>query len=266
MGQATFSGNSSYKIDVNASLRSQSGLTSTIYWRVHVIKTNSYGNSAWGNTGSSGWADSNRAGAKDLWNNGNMQFNFINGSNNGTFLIAEGTFNVTHRSNGTAEYFVNAGLNFVNLGSASAGTGTRSLPRIQTSTVPPAPDSLGVDTIEQTSMRYRFSSNGDGGSDILQWQIGYGTSPTATQSLISSNGTSTITGLQPGTTYYFWARGRNANGWSPWSTRSSGRTIAGARVRVAGVWKEAIPYVKVNGVWKVALPHVRVNGVWKKSV
>jgi len=82
---------------------------------------------------------------------------------------------------------------------------------------------------------------------------------------VSSNGTSVIGALQPGTTYYFWARGRNAKGWGPWSARSTGRTIAGARVKQNGVWKDAIPYVKVNGVWKLARPYSKVNGTWKKS-
>ena len=266
MARATFSGNSHYQIDVDAALVSQSGNVSKIYWRILVIKTNYFGNSAWGNTGSHGWADSSKAGGNDLWSNGNMQFNFQNGSNNGTFTMAEGTFFVTHNADGTGTYTVNGGLTLNALGSASAGTGKRTLPRIGGSSVPAAPTSLGVDTIEQTSVRYRFSGNSSGGSPILEWQVGYGTNPSSVQYSISSNGTSVIGALAPATTYYFWARGRNAAGWGPWSARTTGRTIAGARVRSGGVWKEAIPYVKVNGVWKVARPHVRVAGTWKKSV
>lgn len=131
--------------------------------------------------------------------------------------------------------------------------------------VPPAPKPLGVDSPTMTTLRYRFQSNGTGGSAILQWQIGYSTNASGVQKTVTSTGTSTIGGLTPGTTYYFWSRGRNASGWGAWSGRSSGRTIAGARVKLNGVWKEAVPYVKVNGVWKIAQPHVKVNGVWKKT-
>jgi hypothetical protein len=41
------------------------------------------------------------------------------------------------------------------------------------------------------------------------------------------------------------------------------KTAAGARVKVSGVWKEAVPYVKQGGVWKVAAPFVKDLGVWK---
>lgn len=130
---------------------------------------------------------------------------------------------------------------------------------------PPAPTPIGVDTITQTSIRYQFSGNGDGGSAILEWQIGYGTDPNTVQSTKTSSGTTVVTPLLPGKTYYFWSRGRNSLGWGPWSVRTTGRTVAGARIKVAGVWKEAIPYIKVAGVWKLAQPYIRVAGLWKKT-
>lgn len=36
-----------------------------------------------------------------------------------------------------------------------------------------------------------------------------------------------------------------------------------ARIKINGIWKQAIPWVKVNGVWKQAIPFVKVNGTWK---
>lgn len=263
MAQATFSGIASYKLDVDAALVSQSGTTSKIYWRLLVIKTNNHGHTAWGNTGSNGTVDTS---VGRLWSNGNISYNFQNGSTNGTFMLAEGHFDVQHRSDGNAEYFVNAALNLVNIGSASAGTGWRSLPRIQTSTVPPAPTPRGFSNITQTSIRYSFSDNGNGGSGIQAWQIGYGTNPNNHQFEAASGGITDIGNLTPGTTWYFWSRGRNANGWGPWSPRSQARTIAGARVKHGGVWREAIPYVKVNGVWRLAQPYVKTNGSWRKSI
>ena len=38
------------------------------------------------------------------------------------------------------------------------------------------------------------------------------------------------------------------------------------KVRVNGVWKDAIPYIRVNGTWKEAVPYIRVNGTWKEGI
>lgn len=263
MGAAYF-GNSAYRIDVDASLHSQNltARTSTIYWRILVIKDGSTGHMATTNMGNSGWADSNVGGNPDLWSNGNMAYDFRNGSMTGTFTIASGTFTVGHDAAGNASYFVNGSLTLYALGTASAGTGTRSLPSL--AKVPAAPTPLSLDWIEMTTMRYRFQGNSNGGAPIIEWQIGFGTHPSTVQHTMSSGGTSVVSGLAPGTTYYFWSRGRNAVGWGPWSARSSATTRAGAYVRVAGVWKPAVPYVRVAGVWKYANPWVNLAGVWKQ--
>jgi hypothetical protein len=265
MGIATFSANANYYIDVDAALvsQNQAGNYSTIYWRVDVVKTYGYGFQATTNTGNSGWANSS---VGSLWGDNNLAYNFANGQMSGRWTIASGTFNVAHRSDGNAEYWVSGGLTLVNLGTASAGTGTRSLPRIQTSTVPPAPTGLGVDSATQTSLHYWFVNNGDGGAPILEWQIGWDPVGNYATSFMDSGGSSVITGLLPGQTYYIWSRGRNANGWGPWSNRLSARTIAGARINSGGTWHEAIPYVNVNGVWKLAQPYVNSGGTWKKGI
>lgn len=150
-----------------------------------------------------------------------------------------------------------------NSGTQGFGGPTDFWVSVTRATVPPAPTALGLDLITHTTMRYKFSSNGTGGSAIIEWQIGYGTSPTSVQFTLKSPGTSTVTGLSMGTTWYFWSRGRNAVGWGGWSSRSFARTIAGSRLKVAGVWKEAIPMVKVAGVWRQAIPYIRSAGVWK---
>jgi hypothetical protein len=270
MGVATFSGNGNgnYKIDVDAAVVSQNGPGnySTIYWRIYVIKTNTTGHRAWGNTGSSGWADSNIGGNPDLWSNGNMEYNFQNGSMSGTFLIADGQFNIGHRSDGNQEYFVNGGLNLANLGSASAGTGTRSLSRIQTASVPPAPSPVGFGERTLTSIQYLFHNNGDGGTPVREWQALYQDATTnGPQIGYWSDGGTPIGGLTPGHVYNFWSRGRNDVGWGPWSNISSVRTATAARIKINGVWKEVIPYIKINGEWHVTQPHVKVNGVWHKT-
>lgn len=134
---------------------------------------------------------------------------------------------------------------------------------INRATTPTAPTPLSLDQITHTSIRYRFQGNSNGGSPILEWQIGYGTSPTHVQFTKKSSGTSVVDGLTLGETWYFWSRGRNAVGWSGWSARSSARTLAGSKINVGGVYKDAIPYVKTSGVWRQAIPFINDNGVWK---
>ncbi|QFG08705.1 minor tail protein [Arthrobacter phage Ingrid] len=265
MAQDTFSGIGNYVLDVNAELVSQSksALTSTIYWRMLVIKNGTTGHVAWGNTNSTAQVDSSIG---RRWTDSSVEYNFQNGSMSGTFTIADGTFTVKHNSNGEASYYVAGSMNLIQLGNASASTGWRALPKIQTATIPAAPTSKGLDQIDMDSMRYRFSGNSNGGSAILEWQIGWGTASNTPQAYLKSTGTSTFNGLKPYTTYYFWSRGRNSVGWGPWSARSSARTLSGARVRQNGVWKNAIPYVKVNGAWKLAQPYSKINGIWRKSI
>jgi hypothetical protein len=129
-----------------------------------------------------------------------------------------------------------------------------------------APDQVIVSDATQTSFVVSFTDNGNGGSTVLERQIAYSTvNTTSGASTVSYTGVRTITGLQPATTYFFWARVRNAAGWGPYSPVVSDRTLAGARIYVGGVVKEAIPWVKVNGVWRLARPWGRIAGTWKQS-
>lgn len=94
--------------------------------------------------------------------------------------------------------------------------------------VPDPTTSLGVDQATATSLRYRFSAPADdGGAGIDGYQVQYSTASNfASATTINSGGTSTVTGLTPGTTYYFRSRAHNAVGWGGWSSTSSGATLA----------------------------------------
>lgn len=112
-----------------------------------------------------------------------------------------------------------------NSGTSGFGGPTTLGPQfILRATVPPAPNPVVLTAITSTQMHANFSGNGDGGSSIFIWQIGYGTSPDAPTSFIDTYD-SDVTGLSAGVTYYFWARGQNAQGYGPWSVRSQATTL-----------------------------------------
>ncbi len=94
-------------------------------------------------------------------------------------------------------------------------------------TLPPPPTPFYITTIFELSVVGNSNPRGDGGSPIIQYQVGYGTDPNSPQafnSLIGLDGAGSISPLASKVTYYFWARVRTAVGWSGWSGRSSCRT------------------------------------------
>lgn len=131
---------------------------------------------------------------------------------------------------------------------------------------PNPPSRPAIDTIRTTSLWVKTTPNWDGGSPITSYELGYGTDPVNAQHFVSSSTSQFgLTGLSPGTTYYFWARAKNAIGTSPWSERATARTYAGGYVYLNGTWNLAVPYVMVGGVWVPAQPFVRTTGLWKPT-
>lgn len=133
--------------------------------------------------------------------------------------------------------------------------------------VPDPPAWYSYSNITQVSVTTQFVDKYNGGTPILERQVGYGKNSTTPTSFISSgeSGINTATNLDPGRTYYFWVRNRNAVGWGAWSERLQIELVAGARIFSGGQWKRAVPYVKVAGTWKVVRPWVRDAGVWKET-
>jgi hypothetical protein len=106
-------------------------------------------------------------------------------------------------------------------GTSGLGGPTDHTVYISRSTVPPPPKLDSAVVISSTAVRVTWSSTGDGNSPILEWQIGYGTHPSVTQQYVSGSSPKDVTGLTPGTIWYFWVRARNAVGWSGWSSRAA---------------------------------------------
>ena len=112
-------------------------------------------------------------------------------------------------------------------GTGRFGSGESHSVAVDRASAPPAPTIVTL-TPGLNTVAVNMDSNGTGGLTVDQWQLGYGTSSTTTQQYMNlslTNGTGTVTGLNPNTTYYFWARGHNAKGWGPWSPRKSTKTL-----------------------------------------
>lgn len=137
---------------------------------------------------------------------------------------------------------------------------------------PRAPTAPSLSAIGQTSLKASAYSDGDGGSPITAYEIGYGTDPDYPEEMVMGSFSrirswyllnATLTGLTPGQRHYVWGRCWNMYGFSDWSDRSSATTLPGAWVDVDGVKKVAIPYVRDDGVWKVAESWTKIEGLWK---
>ena len=156
---------------------------------------------------------------------------YWNGSNNvprniganGESLVVSGSYSIPRTTVDQSTYFA-----------ASAGSywGTPghhfnlTIPGKPTVPGAPFPVSGTPSEVTSTSMMYQFSGTTTGGSAITGWEFQYATNAAFTgATTVVSSGTSVVTGLTPKTMYYFRARGKNAIGWSAWSTVVSRETL-----------------------------------------
>lgn len=140
-------------------------------------------------------------------------------------------------------------------GTAGFGGPTTFSQPITRSTVPGVPSRPTLSKIGVDQITVSWSAPSNGGSTILGYELGYGTSPSSGQLWAYPTSPYVVKNLSMNTVYYFWVRARNAVGWGGWSSSSSAKTYLGVYVNVGGVWKPAIPYVRTGGVWKQAQPY-----------
>lgn len=202
---------------------------------------------------------------------GSATFNYTSPNGSGSFAHGYASGNtwqkmgqITVTTGGTVSWTLPS------TGTSAMGGPTTQSQAISRATVPPAPKingaGNGLDQITHTGMRYRFTSNGTGGSPIIRWEYQVSLSSAFTgASWVTTSGTVTRSDLIPGKKYYWRARGVNALGAGPPTPQLNADTFPPVWVKIAGAWKRAIPWVKIGGVWKAAIAWVKIGGVWKKT-
>jgi len=183
----------------------------------------------------------------------------------GPWLILSGQSWLTHNAQGVGSWTIFCAATYSLLGHTEF-TYTLTMPTIPRNP-PPPPDPLGLDQITRNSMRYRFSSTGDGGSPIIRWEFQYADNPQfSSAKQQTSGGTSTVTGLKPGTEYWFRSRGVNAAGTGAWSTVVSARTLSGAWISTGIEWVPAEVLISDGTTWRPGDAQISDGATWSPSV
>ncbi|UGL61833.1 minor tail protein [Microbacterium phage Franklin22] len=133
-----------------------------------------------------------------------------------------------------------------------------SAPRIAQPAAAPTP--IGLTNITTNSMQYQFSGNDLRGAAWVNWEFQYADNPSFTgATLVGSNGTSTVTGLTPGKTYYFRSRAQTNAGAGAWSSVISAKTLAAVYHSNGTAWQPVEVYVSNGTAW-VAVEVYYSNG------
>lgn len=268
MGIAHFPNDGRYYLDVDAAVSQQDWANnrSLIYWRRFVRKT----------AGGGLWSGANAGNNCSVWSNvgtlegfnNNRSYDFRAGTPADQWWL-EGTFWLPHDAAGYANYEVVGAASMVQLGSAQAGSGVKGAPRIPKR--PDPPQNVRFSEILPTSVRVSWdpSPNNQGQGVQLyllrMWRNGSGTGPY--EDVIQANILSYVaTGLTPGVehtfTVYAWNGATDNSGYSNEATRRVVRTLSGMWIKLSGIWRRAVPYVKHNGVWKHAAVFQKKGNSW----
>lgn len=184
----------------------------------------------------------------------------------GPWLWVSGDVWIPHNADGSKTINVNVSANFSILGSTGYTYGW-TLPTIARFP-PPAPTALSLEVLDRNTMRYRFQSNGDGGSPILRWEAQYSTTPdfsSGTSAWFTSTGTSVVNTLKPGTRYWWRSRGVNAAGTGATSNVLNARTYSGAWISDGTQWLPANVVISDGTKWLPANVDISNGSSWKPT-
>lgn len=186
---------------------------------------------------------------------------------NGIASFGHTIFSQGQSYGGGPTYTFSANLQGVYLGAGPSLSFAWALPARPTR--PPSPPGAPVvSNLQSTSCTLAWGDSGDyGGLAPDSTTVHIATDPGMTQIVqdvfVGGNNLSrNITGLTAGTTYYAQSFSHNGSGWSSGSAVTSFKTLSGAKVRINGVWVDAVASVRVNGAWQQAQVFKRINGIW----
>lgn len=113
-------------------------------------------------------------------------------------------------------------------GTSGLGGPTTFPHEINRDTVPDEPSACRASLITATTAFIQFTDPADNGGDAINSrQIAYRlpAAPSGTETVVSSDGSTTLSGLSPGTSYYVWARVHNSIGYSTYGPRITIKTL-----------------------------------------
>jgi Fibronectin type III domain len=168
-----------------------------------------------------------KAGHESDWVNG-LQFNYtVDGDTDPKTINYPTGADWYKVGSKTATYSQTVTFRLLSDTSISGIGGPTTFPHaVSRDTHPGAPSTPKISGIKATSVVVSFTDGSNGGDSIDARQITYGTSSSGGTDNLSSDGSTTVSGLNPNTTYYFWARCHNSEGWGPWSGRASAKTLS----------------------------------------
>jgi hypothetical protein len=128
---------------------------------------------------------------------------------------------------------------------------------------PVAPTNLGSNTVAQDSANVSWDLTDNGGAYVTSWWIQVATDAAFTQNVVNVGGGS-LSGLIPGTLYYFRIKGTNSVGSGPWSATSTFTTKFPVAINVGGSWVEKRAYGQSGASFLSALSYKKISGVWRQ--
>lgn len=109
-------------------------------------------------------------------------------------------------------------------GTSGLGGPTTLSASINRTSKPEAPYAPTLTSVGGSVADVKITDRDNGGLAITARQLSYGKTSSASTTIVSSDGTTRLSGLDYGSTYYIKARVQNSKGWSPWSTVRSFKT------------------------------------------
>lgn len=176
---------------------------------------------------------------------------------------SNGTSTVTNRQPGTRYWARARGVNGIGAGNWSSSLDVTTL-----GAPPAAPTGLLLITIPADRIDVDWVAPGDsGGKPITGYDVQRARDAAFTQSVVTANtpGDVTelaVTGLEPGITYWFRVRAKNADALGAWSNGVSAMIPAGGKVWTGSTWKAAVWRVWTGSLWKAGIVRVWDGTDW----